>query len=154
MTGSDLSVFYRQSVSKNYVLFCDTQTPPVCERGLSDAWNAFAPRLAVTPSGRIYLSFFSGPVDAQGSASYRPYIVPFDFNAPTPASPTVKGWFVPSAKRGGASPAHNPRLVAGQVGYGGLSLATDSQLSAYVVYVEGAGTDLSIENRPVMVPFP
>ncbi len=122
-TGSDLSVFTRAQQSLVYDV--------IPERPTTEAWNAFSPNLAVTPAGKIFLSFAAGL--SQGVPSYQVWSVRFDLTAKNGL-----GWFVPPAKRVGSGRVADSKSVSGPPATW-TAMAADGQLSVYVVGLEATG---------------
>ncbi|MBI3185757.1 MAG: hypothetical protein HYZ28_26770 [Myxococcales bacterium] len=144
-TGSDLSIFAKNSTGTAYLVLPGRQ--------INEGWDAFAPSLATTPSGRVFLSFLAGPERAAAAADYHPYLVGFDFDKDSPLA-NAKGWYLAPAKRAGTTRAVDPAMGGNAVPPTWGSLAADSQLSVYLGFVEGIGPMSDERNRAVMVSWP
>lgn len=145
-TGSDLSVFDQNKISLQYHV--------IPARLVSEPWDAFSPQLAITPGGRLFLSFLAGPQQGSGvPAQYRMYLVGFGFDATSPNA-NAKGWFLPPAKQMGATRAYDPSPGNGTIHPTNTAMAADSQLSVYTVLVEGVAGLSEAENRAVMISRP
>lgn len=129
-TGSHLNLFV---VDQNTTVLLPEKAP-------NAVWFAFSPSFAplATDANKFALSFVAGPRNSSGIGDYRQYIVPFDLDR-TPAITAGKGWFVPPVQKVSDVRALDPRgsLAAPQPPVS--SLAGDSQISVYGVFVQGAG---------------
>ncbi|MHB8872397.1 MAG: hypothetical protein ACYC8T_01800 [Myxococcaceae bacterium] len=143
-TGSDLSLFHQNVTKTEYMV--------IPARPSNSTWDAFSPTFAVTPSGKMFLSFLAGDQLVGAGPDYHAYVVPFSFSATSPVG--AKGWYLPPAKKLGATKVVDP------AGSGSAALPTrtasaaDSQLSVYTVYIEAMGPAGDEANRAIMVTRP
>ncbi len=146
ITGSDLGVFVKDRTQTSFLV--------VPDRSITDPWDAFAPRVVVTPAGRAFLGFIAGRSRGASPSEYRAYVVPFDFDRQSPLS-NGTGWFVPPATAAGSTLAVDPSALGGTALMPSwLGLAADSQISVYVTYVEGTGPTREDPNRGILVTRP
>jgi hypothetical protein len=132
-TGSHLNVLVTDpNISTLTVLF---PTRPSTE-----TWFAFSPSIApiADKDNTFAMSFVAGPRTSSGIGDYRQYLVPFDL-ARTPAITAGIGWFVPPVQKVSDVRALDPRGSLGAPQPPVSSLAGDSQISVYGVFVQGAG---------------
>lgn len=143
--GPDMSIFFKNAAQTGYVV--------LPERDPMDPWDTFAPSLAITGKGKIFLGFAAGRTNSGGvSSDYHPYAVEFDLNLQSPgAAAGVLGWYVAPAKK--LSTTRVGRSTASGA-FAGPVLATDPQLSAYLLFIEGVGPAGDLLNRPLLLTRP
>ncbi|MFO0597708.1 MAG: hypothetical protein U0228_20545 [Myxococcaceae bacterium] len=115
------------------------------QKPAADTWFAYSPSLA--PLGRdnlFALSFVAGKRDSTGVGDYRQYLVPFDLDR-VPDITAGRGWFVPPVTKVSDVRVLDPRGSLGAPQPPVSAIATDSQISAYGVFIEGAGVAGDVE---------
>ncbi len=147
ITSGDLNVFAMRPPPQN------TEFVVIPDRPLGSAWDAFSPTLAVTPGGKVFLSFVAGDHQVGQAADYHGYVVGFDWKKLSPLSGAL-AWFLPPAKRLGSTVVVDPRAGGNTAQPTQSASAADSQLSVYTVYVEGLGAAADEPNRAIVVARP
>lgn len=144
-TAGDLTVQAKLQATQTFPLFPG--------RGSTDIWDAFSPSIAITPQGKIWVSFVAGP-HAIPANLYSAYAVGFDFNATSPIGSGAKAWFVPPALKLSSVRVLDPRPGTNAVPANVSSSSADAQLSVYTVFSEGTGALFDTAGRAMFVPLP
>ncbi len=148
-TDTDLSVFARSS--NKYLVMLERNAP------LDPDWSAFSPAIAITPAGKIWVSYLAGPPGVSSRNQAVPYAVEFDLSKTNPllTSPNPeKGWFVPPAIRIGAVQGQQSSDGQSDVRRGMMATSVDAQLSIYTVYSEASGPTAGEPGRPLVKARP
>ncbi len=144
-TAGDLTVQAKLQATQTFPLFPG--------RPGTEIWDAFSPSIAVTPQGRIWVSFIAGPHGIPANL-YSAYAVGFDFSVTSPIGAGAKAWFLPPALRLSSVRALDPRPGTNAVPATISSSSADSQLSVYTVFTEGTGPLFDTIGRAIFVPLP
>jgi hypothetical protein len=141
-SGADLDVLY---VKDNTSVLFPT-------RPANDVWYAFSPQLAVTPQGKIFLSFVAGP-HPTNSGDYRQYMVPFDFNLQAPFAGGL-GWYVRPVVQVSTKRVFDPRAPSGAAQPNVSAITADTQISVYGTFIQGVGQNGEIEGTAAFYSRP